>query len=252
MKILNLILYSDNKDYYKKMYNILTNYYNHYSYVKTYFYKYNENINNDVELIDNIINIKGKENYNPGILEKTLKTLKYVEKEFEDYDYLIRTNISSVVDFDLLKEQLEATPILYSGGTHILILKWIDEPAGIIDTRHFFTPYVSGTSIIFSKEGYKQLLNNIHLIDKTLIDDVAIGVLFKTINIPLTNLSCNNNRHYDVEIDLKNININNILNNNIIVYRNRNDIDRNIDVNNMKIITNAILNKNKKLFIVNT
>jgi len=245
MKILNLILYSDNKDYYKKMYNILTNYYNHYSYVKTYFYKYNENINNDVELIDNIINIKGKENYNPGILEKTLKTLKYVEKEFEDYDYLIRTNISSVVDFDLLKEQLEATPILYSGGTHILILKWIDEPAGIIDTRHFFTPYVSGTSIIFSKEGYKLLINNTHLIDKTLIDDVAIGVFFKTINIQLTNLSYNNNRHIDVPENLKYYDINNILNDNFIVYRNRHDTDRNEDANNMKIITDAILNKNK-------
>ena len=247
VKILNLVLYSDNTDYYKSMYSILTNYYNHFDNVKTYFYKYNETINNDIEVIDNIINIKGKESYLPGILEKTLITFKYIEKEFEDYDYIIRSNISSIVDFTLLAKELENNPIKYCGGTDYLILTWFDIPSGIIDTKYHNIHYIAGTCIILGKSGFQLLMDNLHLIDKTIIDDVAIGVIFNSLNIILTDLSLEKNKHYAVPPNnlLTNC-IDDAINNNFIVYRNKNDNDRNDDVNNMELITNVLISKMKK------
>ena len=43
MKILNLVLYSDNDKNYVKMYEVLSPYYKRFSDVTTYFYKYNDN-----------------------------------------------------------------------------------------------------------------------------------------------------------------------------------------------------------------
>ena len=244
VKILNLVLYSDNTDYYKSMYSILTNYYNHFDNVKTYFYKYNETINNDIEVIDNIINIKGKESYLPGILEKTLITFKYIEKEFEDYDYIIRSNISSIVDFSLLSKELDNNQIIYCGSTYIVTIVEFDVPSGIVNYKHFGTKFCSGTNIILSKRGYKLLMDNLHLIDKTIIDDVAIGIVFKELNIKLSNLSFNHNRYCNIPPNnLLTKYINDVISNKFIVYRNRNDFNRNDDVINMEFLTKVLIAK---------
>jgi hypothetical protein len=223
------------------MYTILSNYYKNFDNVKTYFYKFNNTIENDIELLDDVLNIKGTETMIPGILNKTIKTFKYIEKELENYDYVIRTNISSILDFKLLSIELEKTPIIYYGGTFVINLHWEDHSAGIIDNKYFNTFFASGTNIIISKKGYKLLMDNINLIDKTIIDDVAIGVLFKTINIYHTNILPNKFIFLPV---LNNINeINNLIEKEYIVYRNRNDVDRNIDVKQMKLITDLLSEK---------
>lgn len=240
VKILNLVLYCDDVNY-NNMYNILSNYYKIFDNVKTYFYKFNNTIENDIELINDVLNFKGTETMIPGILDKTLKAFKYIEKEFEDYDYVIRSNISSIIDFKLLSIELEKTPVIYYGGTLIMNLQWLDNSAGIVDNRYFNTFFASGTNIIISKKGYKLLLDNINLIDRTIIDDVAIGILFKLINIYHTNMLPN--KFFCVPI-LNNINeINDLIEKEYIVYRNRNDADRNIDTKQMKIITDLLSKK---------
>ncbi len=72
MKILNLVLYSDNDEIYVQMYQALSGYYKGFSDVSTYFYKYNENISGNIEITGDIINIKGRESYMPGILNNTI------------------------------------------------------------------------------------------------------------------------------------------------------------------------------------
>ena len=47
-------------------------------------------------------------------------------------------------------------------------------------------PFASGTNIILSKKGYITLVDNINLLDKTLIDDVSIAFLFDKLNIKIT------------------------------------------------------------------
>lgn len=241
IKILNLVLYNDNEQY-NKMYNILNNYYKNFVNIKTYFYKYNNNIKNNIELDGNIINIKGFESNVHGILEKTLITLKYFEKNIDNFDYIIRSNISSIINFDLLSEELEKNPILYYGGTCVMILQWLDYDSCIINNKYFNTFFCSGTNIILSKTGYKILIDNIDRIDRTIIDDVAIGALFKDLNINAT-LIGNNDKLIHVPV-LNNINeINNLIEKKFIVYRNKNDIDRNIDVKQMKELTDILSEK---------
>jgi hypothetical protein len=272
IKILNLVLYSDNNDYYKEMFSILNNFYNNFNYnqnlfVKTYYYKYNNNIQNDIELIDNIINIKGEESIVPGALEKTLIALKYIENEIDGYDYVIRSNISTIIDFNSMSIELEKKPIMY-GSTLNICLIHIDIPSGITTTKYFNTWFASGTNIIISKQCCKMLINNIDLIDKTIIDDVAFGILFKKLNINCelltdnkfvfvekindflnkkhivySNNYINNISNYDNEIKINDIN--DFLNKKHIAYRNTNYInnkrDYDNDIGNMKIITSELL-----------
>ena len=45
-----------------------------------------------------MIYIKGEETFIPGILEKTLLAIKISSKNFT-YDYIVRTNISTLVNY---------------------------------------------------------------------------------------------------------------------------------------------------------
>ncbi len=153
MKILNLVLYSDNDKTFVQMYEVLSEYYKGLSDVTTYFYKYNENISDNIEIIGDIINIKGRESYTPGILNKTIDAFMLFKNngEYEKYDYIIRSNISSIVNFSLLSEQLELNPVEYYGSTNV----------GYIEIDKKNIPFASGTNIIMSKKGYMTLLDNI-------------------------------------------------------------------------------------------
>lgn len=242
VKILNLVLYSDNEQHYVDMYNILSNYYKIFDNVKTYFYKFNNTIENDIELIDDVLNFKGTEEYIPGILDKTLKVFKYVEKEFEDYDYIIRTNISTIVDFKLLSIELEKTPVIYYGTTHLIYLQWYTPDINDVN-KYFNTIYASGTNIILSKKGYKLLIDNIDFLDYTVIDDVSIGVFFKKMNIDLECIIPN--KFIKVPL-LNNVEyLYNLIRQEYIIYRNWNGhyINRNIDTKQMKIITDLLSKK---------
>ena len=240
IKILHLVLYSDDV-YYNQMFDILNDFYKHYEnhnnkfFIKTYYYKFNSIITNDIEVIDNIIHIKGEESFIPGILEKTLIAFKYIQKEFQEdnYNYLIRSNISSIIDFNLLVPELEKNPIIY-GSTNAGYFNYHDISSGIIDDIFF----ASGTNIIISNDGYKKLIDNLHLINKTNLDDVSIAILFKKLNISCNLLKYNKFVFMNDELN----NIQNILMQKYFVYRNKN-ITRDIDVKQIKLITSELLSK---------
>ena len=229
MKILNLVLYSDNDEIYVQMYEALSGYYKGFSDVSTYFYKYDENISGNIEITGDIINIKGRESYMPGILNKTIDAFMLFKNngEYEKYDYIIRSNISSIVNFSLLSEQLELNPVEYYGSTNI----------GNITLDNTNIPFASGTNIIMSKKGYMTLVNNINLLNRAYIDDISIAVFFHRLNIKITNVGkagesgfvfvpmINNNLEYEKLVSSK-----------YSVYRNKSENNRQYDVINMKNI----------------
>ena len=244
IKILHLVLYSDD-EYYNQMYDILNNFYKHYEnndngkqfFVKTYYFRYNNTIINNIEIIDNIIHIKGEESYVPGVIDKTLTAFKYIQKEFQvnNYDYIIRSNISTIIDFKLLVKELEIKPIEYYGGIAVGSACCIENDIVLFPK----TEFIIGYNIILSIKGFNLLLNNINLIDKTIIDDITLGVFFYLLNINITILPekviCV--PYYDVN------NINNtkkIISFKKIIYRNKND-NRYIDVLQMNAICNLLL-----------
>ena len=231
IKVIHLVLYSDDK-YYNQMYNITSKYYKKFTNVKTIYYKFS----NKTELNDDILTIEGYESYIPGILDKTIKAFDYI-KNYE-FDYIVRSNISTIINFELLINNLNNN-IDYAGGIKLYINdSYIDINNGIIDGLYKNTYYPSGTSIILSKKIFTHILTNKQYIDYNVIDDVSIGFLIKKIlpDIILYDF-------YDKFIFVDDINIkNNIDTNEIIFYRNRNKT-RDIDIQNMNYIINLLNNK---------
>jgi hypothetical protein len=174
-KYVNLVLYSDDKIY-NKMKQITEKYYKKFKNVTTIYYKFDKDIKNNYEMQGNVLKIKGTESYLPGILDKTVKAMEYVVDN--DFDYLVRSNISTIVDFELLDKELSKKPIEYGGGL-INTLQNIDKSGGIVDETYFGLKYVSGTAIVFSKKTLKQMIENKDKLNYKLIDDVAIGLLMR-------------------------------------------------------------------------
>lgn len=92
----------------------------------------------------------------------------------DEYDYIIRTNSSTFINIDKIKDALinsNVTENLYMG---------------------FFFPnwnFVSGACSIFSKDAINLIKHNFHLVNKYQEDDVAIGELMHRLNVPKTFLS---------------------------------------------------------------
>lgn len=231
ISIINLVLYSNDNEY-DKMYELTKKYYSKFSNVKTIYYKFtnNERQINEYELQDDILHIKGKETYIPGILDKTIKAFQYVNNKYT-FDYMVRSNISTIVDFDLLTEYIQNTPIQYGGGLKNII----SGDKNHLDLENLV--YASGTSIIFSRNTLKEFLNKKQFIRNDLIDDVSIGVLMRDHLLDVKQHFIPENRFIfipNLKGDYEKI-IDNIKNKSYIFYRNRQD-DRNIDVKQMDII----------------
>ncbi len=176
MIILNLILYNDTPVY-KDMKDVLTQYLN----TKTtnvifLFYCYKE-IDEPYKIEDNVLYIRGKETFLPGILTKTIEAFDIGLKNYK-FDYLVRTNISTIMDVDLLLKHLQKNNITY-GGAHLENLQWLDKNAGIHTHQYRGTKYIQGTGIILSRKYAQLLIDRKNEINYDIIDDVSIGLFFK-------------------------------------------------------------------------
>lgn len=257
MKILHIIIYSESnindnikEGTYENMQKLLSNYYKKFnSNVSTYFVKYNKYVKStygtEYYIENDIIYIDGTETFIPGILEKTLLAFKYLNNF--DYDYLIRSNISTIIEFNRLISHLEKNPIDYYGAGKLVNLQWTG--GGIFDSTWYGTLFASGTSIIFTKKAVDEIVNNMNLVRMDIIDDVSLGIYVRE-HKNVTPIEINQKHFYEVPHFSKDSNsisqfIEFIKNNNdIIFYRNKcfgiYVKHRDIDYNQMEIIINAI------------
>lgn len=198
--------------------------------IKYYFYCYRDDIDSDYIFDDDMLYIRGKETFVPGILQKTIKAIEICQK-FE-FEYLVRSNISTIINFDLLTDYLESNYVEYGGG--ITTLKWLDFNGGITHNKYKNTRFVAGSFIIMSKDISNLLVNNKNNLDYTIIDDFSISLFLTSKKIDMTDLES-----YKVD--------NATYNNKIIIYRNKTK-DRYTDISNMKnIISHLINNQNLSL-----
>jgi hypothetical protein len=178
MKILILSIYSDS-ELYNKMLELQRKYINIDANIKYYFIQFRKQIN-DVEIENDFIYVNGLEN-RMKITEKTLKSIKYILNDLnEHYDFIIRTNISTIIHFRNLIDYLQSIPKtnIYCTG-NLLNLQWYDHSSGIVNNSLFGTLYASGTSIIISYDVALFMINNISNFRHDIIDDVSIGVFMK-------------------------------------------------------------------------
>ena len=96
---------------------------------------------------------------------------------------------------------------------------------GIVNEKYWGTDYVMGNAIIFNRNIFNLIESNKdEILSYNVIDDVAFGVFLKNKIKNITHINSNSEEKYG---------------DNIIFYRNRHN-DRNVDVENMKQITNKI------------
>jgi len=227
MKILHLVLYSDMKPYIE-MYHMLSEYYKKFEDIDTFFYCY-RNIDEDYIIEEDKLIINGTETYTPGILNKTIMSIKILMDN--KYDYVIRSNISSVLLLDKYKKYLENNDI-ECGGTNI----------GYEYMDNNYIKFISGTNIIIRSDIARKMIDD--YIESNIIDDVYIGKYLRDNNYKITQIE--NSLRLDIKGLLDdNIKINECKKENIYLYRNRNDENRMIDIYNMNIIINQIIEKNE-------
>lgn len=176
LKIFNLVLYSKS-DEYNEMKRITENYYTNFDFVTTIYYMFSENQDEPYQLEGNMLYIKGKESYIPGITEKTKRAIFYFKDDYTNYDYVVRSNISTIINFDLLADELEKHPIDYGSG-----LTFHLEKVQIENNTHetiYDVKYASGTSIIMSRKVIQKMVEKNEMIKVDVIDDVALGIFVK-------------------------------------------------------------------------
>ncbi len=229
IRLLNLILYNDETKYnimrdILRKYLITTN-------IRYYFYCYKKDIDSDFLIEGDMLYIRGSESFLPGILKKTLKAFEIVQQLEFDYDYILRSNASTIVNLDLLCDYLEKNSFDYGGG-NLFTLDWLHPVSGVYDHRYRYTKFIEGTAIILSKKCTQLLIEKQHEIRFSVQDDLAMGLFFENQKIHPHDMW---NYFYKNSYEF---------NSSAIFYRNHR-IDRNKDFVHMKfLITNLIKNKN--------
>ena len=221
----------------------LHNFKNHH-FVKQFFICFKNDIKSSIKEDGNVLYIKGEETFTPGILDKTIKAIEYCVGKY-NFNYLVRSNISSVIDFNKIPFYKIPQDKIGYGSTKILKLNWLDQKSGIHDKSYFKTKFASGTNIILNKLGVKYLLDNKKNIDMTIIDDVSIGIIMKKITTPI--VICNESILTDAISKSKTCSTFavNKIHKNGSVFRNKSK-SRKWDVTRMKKIVNMVIkNKNE-------
>jgi hypothetical protein len=243
-KILNLVLYSsDNGGPYDKMRNLTDKYYKRFHFVTTYYYCFKPDLEKDFELKDNILYVKGDESYIPGILQKTIDAFEYFREEIPKYRYVVRSNISTIIRFDILQEDLKNNAVGYGCA-----LCWNMEHDNN-KTLHPYSPIIfsSGTSIIFSSDVVMNIINNKNKLDMQKIDDLSIGEFVEKempeVKLqPVLKNTKNFGFHFVPDLKEDRDKIKELIQDNkIIFFRNHNG-DRELDANQMAIIVEILSN----------
>ncbi|MDE3046245.1 MAG: hypothetical protein KGJ02_06340 [Verrucomicrobiota bacterium] len=111
MKILVLVIASDNEPRYIELQK-LWQLYMHYDpeHVESYFIRADPQLRSTVQVKGDVVWSRTKECGLPGILMKTLLSLEHFLPRLKEFDFVIRTNLSSFYAFPRLLEFLETLP----------------------------------------------------------------------------------------------------------------------------------------------
>ena len=187
-----------------------------------------ENQEEDVEESGEFLYFKGTESFRPGIIMTTMNAMVHVNKHYS-YDYVVRTNVSTIINCKNLLDYLCVVPKTnYSGGFVI------------------FDSFYSGIFILFSKD-MAEALSTIDLQQENIhgeMDDVLIMQMIKQRGLPIFDITQTKYRieyctagniesHNDIGENIEKYE-------NVLCYRIRNDVDRKIDLQYFDKIHNSL------------
>lgn len=221
MKLIVLILANDT-EYYIQMQAMWKLYMNKHPDIRCYFLKYNPLLQNDIEIDNNTIFIKGNESLIPGCLEKTIKSIEYLLLH-DSFDFIFRTNMSSVIDlnklYNILNNEMNAAGVI-----------------GYCNNQ----PFISGAGILLNKQICEKIIEHKHLLEYNIIDDVSIGHFLTQNNIPMSQLTRFEMYNYEHNIE----SVNNTLIEHYYHFRCKSNINTTNTIRMMLKVINLIYNIN--------
>lgn len=182
--ILIILILANDTDMYLKMQEKWKYYMNKHSFIKSYFIKYKDDLQENIIQTEDTIYIKGTETLIPGCLDKTIKSIEYLLNKF-DFDFIFRTNMSSVIDLNKLYNLIDNNI----------------ECGGIIGNCNG-QQFISGAGILMNKKICQLLINNKNYLNYNIIDDVAIGKFFTDKNVKIKELTRFEAYNYENNIEL--------------------------------------------------
>jgi hypothetical protein len=135
----------------------------------------------ELDIANKTLFIRGDECLIPGILHKTVEALSYFLRErssliIPPYNFVWRTNLSSVLDFEGLQRYLGTINLsgFYGGYVGKTVGKALSEATLCKDIW-----FASGAGFLMSRDVAEYLVLNKDSLRWDLIDDVAIGALLE-------------------------------------------------------------------------
>jgi len=183
LKVLVLIIACDNNEAYLELQKIWSSYMNkdpqHYD---VFFIRGNPELSRSYEIKGNDLFVKTAESYTPGIINKTVLSIEALLPKLKDYDYVLRTNLSSFYVFSRLLDFLNTLPRqnCYCGVPLYIPADWYP--------KFGYMNFISGAGIILSSDLAEMLVRGkeeIFKFNTELPDDVLIGWFFQQKNINL-------------------------------------------------------------------
>ena len=166
MKVLMLVISSNTEVFYHGHRKLWASYMNSNPQIECYFIQYRDGLQ---AIEGNTFWLNGKESF-PAILTKTIDSIDFFLKK-DSYDFIVRTNLSSLWNFTKLLEYLERLPRekVYNG---------------IIGNYNNKISYISGAGFIITPDVGRLLIENRKISESVkIIDDVDIGVTLNTLGI---------------------------------------------------------------------
>lgn len=115
--------------------------------VRHFFVEFNPNINENVLESGEYIYVKGVESFKPGIYDKTMAALRYINSKYT-YTHVIRTNTSSFWNLGNTLEFQKQLPVVNYIGGIMHGHTFID-----LDTKEeICMPFITGTGIFMSRD----------------------------------------------------------------------------------------------------
>lgn len=203
--------------------------------IDSFFIEYNQELEDLYILEKDTLYFKGEESFE-NIIHKTLNSLEFFinNNSIKKYDFVIRSNLSTVCDFDMLQKCLSSelpTKEKIYGGHY--------GPYYNLETYHFWFNFVGGTGIIMSRDICEMLLEptNRKLAENFKnMDDIDIGFVMYNNNIPLIGIP-----HLCIDsLDKFNNSISSINERNYIFYRVKNHGNRENETECMRQIISIL------------
>jgi len=232
-KLIILIISSDNIGIYSEMKRISQIYFNKYlDKIKFFYLEYKGFQEPEIIENGNYLYFNGNESYIPGIYQKSIKAIQYINKKYE-YEFILRTNLSSFLNLNNILTYLDTIDkVKYAGG-------------------YSFQGFITGTGIFMSRDVGNIVVSNQR--NTYIGDDVLISNVISDNNITINDIttykwgfltsSDESNLPSNCEyISSGPFNENIVFSSNILYFRIRNEINREIDIQYHKLLLKKIYN----------